>query len=69
MSSLDPKDAIADYSSLNEAQMKTLDQWDSFFAKVCATLLVVCLSSPQLGTFRHPSCTLRHCYKLTGPCM
>lgn len=34
MSSLDPKDAIADYSSLNETQMKTLDQWDSFFAKV-----------------------------------
>lgn len=35
MSSLDPKDAIADYSTLNETQMKTLDQWDSFFAKVC----------------------------------
>ncbi len=34
MSSLDPKDAVSDYSTLNEAQMKTLDQWDSFFAKV-----------------------------------
>ncbi|KLT46185.1 cytochrome b5, partial [Cutaneotrichosporon oleaginosum] len=33
MSSLDPKDAVSDYSTLNEAQMKTLDQWDSFFAK------------------------------------
>lgn len=40
MSSLDPKDAISDYSSLNETQMKTLDQWDSFFAKV---------GSPALG--------------------
>lgn len=34
MSSLDPKDAVADYSSLTEAQMKTLDQWESFFEKV-----------------------------------
>jgi len=34
MSSLDPKDAVADYSTLNEAQMKTLDQWESFFQKV-----------------------------------
>jgi len=34
MSSLDPKDAIPDYSTLNEAQMKTLDQWDTFFEKV-----------------------------------
>jgi hypothetical protein len=33
MSSLDPKDAVADYSSLTEAQMKTLDQWESFFEK------------------------------------
>ncbi|KAL1413005.1 hypothetical protein Q8F55_000754 [Vanrija albida] len=33
MSSLDAKDAVADYSTLNEAQRKTLDQWDSFFAK------------------------------------
>ncbi|WVQ82471.1 hypothetical protein IAT38_004600 [Cryptococcus sp. DSM 104549] len=33
MSSLDPKDAVADYSGLNEAQMKTLDQWESFFEK------------------------------------
>lgn len=34
MSSLDAKDAVADYSTLTEAQRKTLDQWDSFFAKV-----------------------------------
>jgi hypothetical protein len=33
MSSLDPKDAIADYSSLTEAQVKTLDQWEAFFQK------------------------------------
>jgi hypothetical protein len=33
MSSLDPKDAVADYSSLTEAQMKTLDQWEAFFQK------------------------------------
>lgn len=34
MSSLDPKDAVADYSSLTEAQVKTLDQWEAFFEKV-----------------------------------
>lgn len=34
MSSLDPKDAVADYSPLNEAQMKTLDGWETFFQKV-----------------------------------
>jgi len=33
MSSLNPKDAIADYSSLTEAQVKTLDQWEAFFEK------------------------------------
>ncbi|GFZ45491.1 hypothetical protein JCM24511_03217 [Saitozyma sp. JCM 24511] len=33
MSSLDPKDAVSDYSSLNEAQIKTLDQWEGFFEK------------------------------------
>ncbi|XAO27129.1 hypothetical protein I312_105971 [Cryptococcus bacillisporus CA1280] len=33
MSSLDPKDAVADYSSLNEGQMNTLNQWESFFEK------------------------------------
>jgi hypothetical protein len=37
MSSLDPKDAIADYSSLTEAQVKTLDQWEAFFEKVGAS--------------------------------
>ncbi len=39
MSSLEPKDAIADYSELNEAQMKTLNQWDTFFEKVCLRYL------------------------------
>ncbi|KAK4687166.1 membrane-associated progesterone receptor component, partial [Tremellales sp. Uapishka_1] len=33
MSSLDVKDAIPDYTGLNEAQMKTLDQWQTFFQK------------------------------------
>ncbi|WVR06059.1 hypothetical protein IAU60_003087 [Kwoniella sp. DSM 27419] len=33
MSSLDIADAVPDYSSLNEAQMRTLDQWESFFEK------------------------------------
>ncbi|KAL7419337.1 hypothetical protein Q5752_006175 [Cryptotrichosporon argae] len=33
MSSLDPKDAVADYSGLDAAQRKTLDQWESFFEK------------------------------------
>ena len=36
MSSLESKDAIPDVTGLDEAQMKTLDQWDSFFEKVCA---------------------------------
>lgn len=34
MSSLDPKDAVPDFSGLNEGQRKTLDQWESFFEKV-----------------------------------
>lgn len=33
MSSLDPRDAVADYSSLNEGQMNTLNQWEAFFEK------------------------------------
>ncbi|WVW82547.1 hypothetical protein I302_104558 [Kwoniella bestiolae CBS 10118] len=33
MSSLDIKDAVPDYSSLNESQMNTLNQWESFFEK------------------------------------
>ncbi|CAD6575346.1 MAG: hypothetical protein TREMPRED_001359 [Tremellales sp. Tagirdzhanova-0007] len=33
MSSLESKDAIPDVTGLDEAQMKTLDQWDSFFEK------------------------------------
>jgi hypothetical protein len=36
MSSLDPKDAVPDYSGLNDGQRKTLDQWESFFEKVRA---------------------------------
>nr|XP_019015155.1 uncharacterized protein I206_01243 [Kwoniella pini CBS 10737]OCF53936.1 hypothetical protein I206_01243 [Kwoniella pini CBS 10737] len=34
MSSLNLEDAISDYSSLNETQMNTLNQWESFFEKV-----------------------------------
>lgn len=34
MSSLEAKDAVADYSGLDEKQRKTLDQWESFFEKV-----------------------------------
>nr|ODN96688.1 hypothetical protein L204_03397 [Cryptococcus depauperatus CBS 7855] len=33
MSSLDPKDAVADFSTLNETQLNTLNQWESFFEK------------------------------------
>ncbi|OCF54301.1 hypothetical protein L486_08215 [Kwoniella mangroviensis CBS 10435] len=33
MSSLDLKDAVPDYSSLNESQLNTLNQWESFFEK------------------------------------
>ncbi|WRT64367.1 uncharacterized protein IL334_001299 [Kwoniella shivajii] len=33
MSSLDIKDAVPDYSSLNETQLNTLNQWESFFEK------------------------------------
>lgn len=40
MSSLDAKDAVADYSSLNESQMQTLNQWESFFEKVRARAAV-----------------------------
>lgn len=47
MSSLDPKDAIADYSSLNETQMKTLDQWDSFFAKVRDALPPISITAKE----------------------
>lgn len=36
MSSLDAKDAVADYSSLNESQMQTLNQWESFSKGACA---------------------------------
>ena len=38
MSSLETKDAIPDFTALNEAQVKTLDQWESFFEKVCQGL-------------------------------
>nr|ODN87516.1 hypothetical protein L203_03293 [Cryptococcus depauperatus CBS 7841] len=33
MSSLDPQDAVADFSTLNETQLNTLNQWESFFEK------------------------------------
>ena len=31
MSSLKPQDAVADYSGLDEKEMKTLDEWYDFF--------------------------------------
>jgi membrane-associated progesterone receptor component len=37
MSSLDPSDAIPDYSTLTPTQRQTLDQWESFFEKVSRT--------------------------------
>ncbi|ODN92025.1 hypothetical protein L198_05697 [Cryptococcus wingfieldii CBS 7118] len=33
MSSLDPGDAVGDFSGLNETQMNTLNQWEAFFTK------------------------------------
>lgn len=33
MSSLDPRDAVADYSALSEGEMNTLNQWEAFFEK------------------------------------
>lgn len=41
MSSLKAEDAIADYSSLNEGQMQTLDQWEAFFTKVSRILWIL----------------------------
>lgn len=34
MSSLDPEDAVPDYSALPENEMKVLDDWHSFFSYV-----------------------------------
>jgi hypothetical protein len=31
MSSLDPRDAVADYSTLDDKQRETLDKWEQFF--------------------------------------
>ncbi|PFH46946.1 hypothetical protein AMATHDRAFT_153343 [Amanita thiersii Skay4041] len=33
MSSLNPEDAIADYSGLDEKDLKTLNEWHDFFSK------------------------------------
>nr|XP_031858054.1 uncharacterized protein CI109_006496 [Kwoniella shandongensis]KAA5525126.1 hypothetical protein CI109_006496 [Kwoniella shandongensis] len=41
MSSLDIKDAVPDYSSLNETQMHTLNQWESFFEKVSRAIMLM----------------------------
>lgn len=45
MSSLDAKDAVADYSGLDDKQLKTLDQWESFFEKVytCSAWLTIAI--------------------------
>jgi hypothetical protein len=37
-SSLKPEDAVADYSTLEPAEMKVLDQWYDFFSKVCPVI-------------------------------
>lgn len=37
MSSLKEEDAISDYSTLSEADTKTLNDWHSFFSYVCST--------------------------------
>jgi hypothetical protein len=47
MSSLDPKDAIADYSSLTEAQVKTLDQWEAFFQKASQQVIAIGCTDQQ----------------------
>ncbi|KAI8073304.1 cytochrome b5-like heme/steroid binding domain-containing protein [Gongronella butleri] len=33
MSSLKPEDCVADYSTLTEKELETLDQWHAFFSK------------------------------------
>jgi hypothetical protein len=32
-SSLKPEDAVADYSTLNESELKVLDDWEKYFQK------------------------------------
>lgn len=34
-SSLKPEDAVADYSQLDEKELKVLDDWLSYYTKVC----------------------------------
>jgi Cytochrome b5-like Heme/Steroid binding domain len=34
MSSLKPEDAVSDYSTLGESEMKVLDDWEGFFTSV-----------------------------------
>ena len=36
MSSLKPEDAVSDYSTLPENEMKVLEEWYSFFECVCS---------------------------------
>lgn len=51
MSSLKAEDAVADYSGLDEKQMKTLVQWEDFFTKV---------RNPPLSLFLLLSTTDKH---------
>lgn len=39
MSSLKPEDAVPDYTTLPENQMKVLDDWHSFFSYVVLSIL------------------------------
>ncbi len=41
MSSLKPEDAVSDYSTLSEGDLKTLNDWFDFFSYVSQTLPLV----------------------------
>jgi hypothetical protein len=55
MSSLKPEDAVSDYSTLPENEMKVLEEWYSFFKCVCslAVLLDQMFNSPSQETIQH----------------
>lgn len=40
MSSLKPEDAVSDYSTLDEKDMKVLDDWHSFFSCVSQSFVL-----------------------------
>ena len=47
MSSLKPEDAISDYSTLPENEMKVLEEWYSFFKHVCHLVVHSPCSNPS----------------------